>query len=102
EIEVQALGDAKRVRVKAIAARATAVSSTQFVLRYELGARGPTAFVHEDPGREAYVMLDFPPIETGTVAPARDVTFVIDRSGSESAQTLAKSRAAVREAIAHL
>jgi hypothetical protein len=97
EIEVEALP--RGVRVKAIAPRGP---TGQFVLRYELASRGASAFVHEDVGHEAYVVLDFPPIEQNGAPAAHDVTFVVDRSGSESADTLARTKNAVRDAIARL
>ncbi len=97
EIQIEALG--RGVRVKTLAPRGPA---GQLVLRWELAAPGALAYVHEDPGREAYVVLDFPPVESGTAAPPRDVTFVFDRSGSESLAALDRAKAAVRAAVARL
>ncbi|HEY8075616.1 MAG TPA: VWA domain-containing protein [Labilithrix sp.] len=97
EIQTEALG--KGVRVKALAPRGP---SGQFVLRWELASPGAQAYVHEDPGREAYVVLDFPPVETSATAPPRDVTFLFDRSASESLATLSHVKAAIREAVAKL
>ena len=105
EIDVEPLprpgGEGTAYRVRAKAPRGGS-SPTQFVLHYELAGTTPASFVHAEPGREVFVTLDFPALEpTGPRLP-RDVTFVIDRSGSESPETLARSRLAVREAIGKL
>jgi Mg-chelatase subunit ChlD len=97
EIEVEPLHNGLRVR--AVAPRGT---PGHFALRYELASTAPVAIVHAEPGQDAFVTLDFPPMETSSAQAARDVTFVVDRSGSESADTLERARGAVRDAIARL
>jgi Ca-activated chloride channel family protein len=74
----------------------------ELALTYDLAAPGATAQLHAEPGREAFVALDFPPPEPGTKQPAHDVTFLVDRSASESAATFDRTRLALRAAIAHL
>lgn len=99
DVEVQATGPTM-VRVRANARRADAPATEGFELTYEPAPT--TALVHSD-GREAYAVLELPaPTEIqAKVAPARDVTFVVDRSGSAS-DALPRVRAAVNDTIAHL
>ncbi len=97
EIAVEPFGAG--VRVRTVKPRGP---EGQFELRYELASTAPVAMVHSIPGREAFVMIDFPPMDLPQAAAPRDVTFVVDRSGSESFQALARTRAAVRDALGTL
>ncbi|MCA9581648.1 MAG: VWA domain-containing protein [Myxococcales bacterium] len=79
--------------------------SSAFVLRYAID-ESPwklRADVHKDAGHDGYLHLALavPPGEKATVRP-KDVTVVLDRSGSMAGEPLAQAKQAIRQILGHL
>jgi Ca-activated chloride channel family protein len=73
------------------------------VLPFRRGLVGGTVLTHPAPGEDGYALLFLSPPPAGnTVAGARDVTFVVDISGSMSGDKMEQARTALRQALASL
>ena len=82
---------------------ATTGGDLELFLPLRQGLVGMTALPHAEAGEDGYVMLLLAPAlrQEGAVVP-RDLTFVVDVSGSMSGQKLEQARAAVRQALGTL
>ncbi|MEO8635389.1 MAG: VIT domain-containing protein [Gemmatimonadales bacterium] len=82
---------------------ATTGGDLELFLPLRQGLVGMTALPHAESGEDGYVMLLLAPAlrQEGAVVP-RDLTFVVDVSGSMSGQKLEQARAAVRQALGTL
>ena len=82
---------------------ATTGGDLELFLPLRQGLVGMTALPHAEAGEDGYVMLLLAPAlrQEGAVVP-RDLTFVIDVSGSMSGQKMEQARAAVRQALGSL
>ncbi len=82
---------------------ATTGGELELFLPLRQGLVGMTALPHAEAGEDGYVMLLLAPAlrQEGAVVP-RDLTFVVDVSGSMSGQKLEQARAAVRQALGTL
>jgi Ca-activated chloride channel family protein len=95
--------DPRRAKVRA---RAKAAGARDLVLEMELNADPwqPTAVIHRDPGQDAYLLLQMAApsrVEQGDIS-AKDVTVVIDRSGSMAGAPLEQACAAAELVVRRL
>jgi len=95
--------DPRRARVRA---RAKSSGIRDLVLEMELNADPwqPAAVIHRDPGQDAYLLLQMAApdrVEQGEIS-AKDVTVVIDRSGSMSGSPLEQACAAAALVVQRL
>jgi len=94
--------DDHHVRVTASGA---AVDATELVIAYELGDAPWTvqAHVHRDVGHDGYlaVTLPTPEIPRSAVTP-KDVTIVLDRSGSMAGEPIAQARVAAANIVGRM
>jgi len=73
------------------------------VLPFRRGLVGGTVLTHAQPGEDGYALLFLSPPPAGANAvAARDVTFVVDISGSMSGDKMEQARSALRQALAAL
>lgn len=95
--------DARHARVRAFA---NASGPRDLVLEVEVNADPwqPTAVVHRDPGEDAYLVLQMaaPEKVDASEVSAKDVTVVIDRSGSMSGAPLQQACAAAELVVKRL
>ncbi|MGZ6124478.1 MAG: VIT and vWA domain-containing protein, partial [Myxococcales bacterium] len=101
-LEVQR-ADPRHARVRA---RAKSAGVRDLILEVELNADPwqPTVLVHRDPGQDPYLVLQMAAparIEQGAIS-AKDVTVVIDRSGSMSGAPLDQACAAAELVVRRL
>jgi len=79
---------------------------TAFLLRYRIGAQPFTlsSALHRDAGHDAYAMLQLatPELATSADTVAKDVTIVIDHSGSMSGEPLTHACAAAKQIVSSL
>jgi len=95
--------DPRRARVRA---RASASGARDLVLEIEVNADPwqPSVVLHRDPGQDAYLVLQMAApdrVERGEVS-AKDVTLVIDRSGSMSGAPMDEACAAAELVVKRL
>ncbi|HZR08105.1 MAG TPA: VIT domain-containing protein [Myxococcales bacterium] len=95
--------DPRRARVRA---RAESSGARDLVLEMELNADPwqPAAVIHRDPGQDAYLLLQMAApdrVEQGEIS-AKDVTVVIDRSGSMAGAPLEQACAAAALVVQRL
>ena len=86
-------------------ARAQSVGpASELVLQYDVDEKPFTvdAFVHRDPGEDAYLTLAMPTPADGIEASPQDVTLVLDHSGSMSGEPMAQARAAAVAVVERL
>jgi Ca-activated chloride channel family protein len=81
-------------------------ASRELTVRYRVGGKGwdIAAFVHRDPGHDGYLVatLATPPgLAEGDIT-AKDVTLVLDRSGSMSGEPLRRARLAAQAVVKRL
>jgi len=75
-------------------------SDVELVLPFQRGLVGGTVLTHAQPGEDGFALLFLapPPGDTRT-AVGRDMTFVVDVSGSMSGQKMTQARTALRQAL---
>ena len=88
----------RRVRAQSVG------PATELVLQYEVDEKPFTvdAFVHRDPGEDAYLAIAMPTPTSGTEVSPKDVTLVLDHSGSMSGEPMAQARAAAAAVVERL
>lgn len=78
----------------------------ELAVRYRVGAKdwAVAAFVHRDAGHDGYLVatLATPPGLAASEVAAKDVTLVLDRSGSMSGEPLRRARLAAQAVVARL
>jgi Ca-activated chloride channel family protein len=73
------------------------------VLPFRRGLVGGTVLTHAEPGEDGYALLFLAPPPSGSeVEVPRDLTFVVDISGSMSGGKMEQARTALRQALADL
>ncbi|MES2124802.1 MAG: VIT domain-containing protein [Gemmatimonadota bacterium] len=73
------------------------------VLPYRRGLVGGTVITHAEPGDDGFALLFLaPPASDETVSVSRDLTFVVDISGSMSGEKIDQARRALHQALAGL
>src|SRR5690606_31129320 len=72
----------------------------ELLLPFRRGLVGGTVVTHAEPGEDGYAMLFLsPPPAEREAALARDLTFVVDISGSMSGHKMDQARTALRQAL---
>ena len=75
----------------------------ELVLPFRRGLVGGTVITHAEPGEDGYALLFLsPPPSSSEAEVARDLTFVVDISGSMSGGKMEQARTALRQALADL
>jgi len=75
-------------------------SDVELVLPFRRGLVGGTVLTHAQPGEDGFALLFLaPPPGDSRVAVGRDMTFVVDVSGSMSGQKMTQARTALRQAL---
>lgn len=75
-------------------------SDVELVLPFQRGLVGGTVLTHAQPGEDGFALLFLaPPPGDARVVVGRDMTFVVDVSGSMSGQKMTQARTALRQAI---
>ena len=95
--------DARHARVRAFA-KASGVRDLVLELEVNADPWQPTAIVHRDPGQDPYVVLQMAAparVEAGQIS-SKDVTLVIDRSGSMSGAPMDQACAAAELVVRRL
>ncbi|MEM9490622.1 MAG: VWA domain-containing protein, partial [Myxococcota bacterium] len=81
-------------------------TASELVLRYRVGGAdwAVSAFVHRDAGHDAYLVATIatPPELTQASVAAKDVTLVLDRSGSMSGEPLKRAKLAAQAVVSRL
>jgi len=95
--------DARHARIRAFA-KASGVRDLVLELEVNADPWQPTAIVHRDPGQDPYLVLQMAAparVEAGEISP-KDVTLVIDRSGSMSGAPMDQACAAAELVVRRL
>jgi Ca-activated chloride channel family protein len=95
--------DARHARIRALA-KASGVRDLVLELEVNADPWQPTAIVHRDPGQDPYLILQMAAparVEAGEIS-AKDVTLVIDRSGSMSGAPMDQACAAAELVVRRL
>ena len=95
--------DARHARIRAFA-KASGVRDLVLELEVNADPWQPTAIVHGDPGQDPYLVLQMAAparVEAGEISP-KDVTLVIDRSGSMSGAPMDQACAAAELVVRRL
>lgn len=92
--------DGGRLRIDVTAAIR---GDVELVLPFRRGLVGGTVLTHAQPGEDGFALLFLaPPPADKSVAVGRDMTFVVDVSGSMGGQKMTQARAALHQALAGL
>jgi Ca-activated chloride channel homolog len=97
------ISDERRDGVLRIGVNGPVRGDVDVVLPFRRGLVGGTVLTHSEPGEDGFALLFLaPPAASETATVGRDLTLVVDISGSMSGEKMEQARAALRQALSAL